>query len=441
MTGMRNEEGSALVFAAIMVTILMGLTVLLLQGAVGESMSLDGDFDASVSLSSAEGGLEMALKTLDTSNWNAFTATNYGVDAAWNAGSDDANANGWPDFGETNVTPVDLGTGDIITYYKVTTDAADPKIKYVTLRSMGGCQMHQAHASARIESVLETVVKVVKVITPVTGVVPGALSITVGLEEEGDYTGNPVANIFGTPSISGYDHDEAGADLGTGGGVTGLAITDGNANPAWGVVQKGSPGTIEGNGADEVIDGVTYSINNDAAWTGDKLYEIYKASVSNPDIHVGPGDELDTKTDIGTIDDYKVVHVDLGDVDGAGIDIKGNFQGYGMMVITLSGVRTQPVITIGGTMDWNGMILVVPAKGSTISASAFATGAGTPALLGAAAILMPEDVKITTSSVVELKGTADIFFSTATVGKAIDAAGLNNITITATRLFPYYRVK
>jgi len=444
----RSEEGSVLVFAAIMVTILMGLTLLLLQGAVGESMSLDGDFDASISLSAAEGGLEMTLKTINTLDFDNITATSYGVDADW-GGSDDANSNTWPDFGETDVTGLDIGTGQFISYTKVTTDAADPNTKYVTVRSIGGCEMHQAHGGAMIETVLETIIKVHRVITPIDSMVTGAVSVTAGDDEEGTYAGTLTANIHGHPSISGYDHDLDGNNLGTGEGVAGLAVNDGSGNPEWDVNQSGQPGFIEGPADFSVtIGGQDYAINNDAAWNGDQLQEVVQAAIASPDIYVGPGEEehlTNANENIGAPDDYKVMHVDVQDSDSTALWLAGHFEGYGLLVVTIDGAQSVPVIDMQGRAQWTGMIIIVCGENTTLTGRAIdLRGGGNTenVLLGSTAFLVQDGASLEQGGAfVDIRGNPDIHYSSQAVRNALDAAGLNNITITATRLFTYYRVR
>ena len=447
---MRDEEGSVLLFATIIVAILMGMTIVLTQNSIGEGMGVDGALDGAVSQSVAESALEYTLKKIDVTD---ITTAHVGT-ASWDPLNDDDNSNGWPDMGEPNTAPVIMGQGTFLTYAKSVVDADDSDISYVTVRALGGCSSHMKHAGANIVSILETVIKAEQTVTPLNALVPGAVSLVCGTTEEGDYPGTLTCNMHGHPSINGYDHDVDGNLIGDGSGVSGLAVNDGTGDPEWDVNQWGVPADIYGPGPIIVQDGNDYAINNDAAWTGTQLQEVVTAAIANADYHynVAGGDELrESGGSIGSPDEYAVVHVDVGTEDETAVWLSGNFEGHGLLIITADGYHSHPLIDMQGSASWTGMVIFVlgndteidQGTGNARGAIDLRGGGGQEnMILGGMAFLASDGVGVENGgALIDIRGNPDIHYSSSAVANAVNAAGLNNITITVTRLFAFYKVR
>jgi hypothetical protein len=148
-----------------------------------------------------------------------------------------------------------------------------------------------------------------------------------------------------------------------------------------------------------------------------------QAAAGSPDITVMSPTTYSTGTMGGSsVNDYKVAYAALK--PGEQLQFAGQYSAYGILVIDAPNGITGEVLAYSGNPQFNGLIIIrTPAilnnKEDLVSLTG--TGKNPNSVLGGIAVLVSDQLDLGKGSLVSVGGNGNLRFSSATIGKAIDA--------------------
>jgi len=219
----RTDKGAALIIAMVMVALVAGLVVMLFNGALVHTQTVDTARSVSESRAAAESALHVALLKLKTDG----TAEACLGTGGWTA-ADDTNGNGRPDFDEVaDTAPLAFGNARVMTYAKDlagTGTVADPFKVVVYGSAEHDGVVSEFEAVAEVVSVPPEYVLVPSVNwDPNAGMLSGGDIEITGNADIAGSDGNVHAN--GDASVGGSGH--VTGDLSAAGAASGASKVDG----------------------------------------------------------------------------------------------------------------------------------------------------------------------------------------------------------------------
>ncbi len=435
-----TDKGAALIIAMVMVALVAGLVVMLFNGALAHTQTVDTARSAAESRAAAEAGLDITSAriaalpaatdlTVDERNTRLAATTlgslNTGVGTsgptAFTGGSADVSA--FDRFG-SGFVGTEISATTPVTVSGVTT-------RYVTVRATGVGGDRQGRSA--LEAIFkEETTAGIQPLQPGDHLMAGGFSVA----SDGNIPHNVHSYVDVGSKISGYDHDMEGLNPSTD-GVAGLSLSD-SANRSWANDPNNSnPGTIEGPGGTNGIDNAADDSSAIPAMTNVANTVIanttpFVASSSNPTWELSGGQ-------LGTPQNPAVVYVNARnhDIDGTPVvHITSGAKGYGVIVITLKQADqiNGPVVKIdadGG--GWHGYILIDTGNGTKISDHWLAEVGNNSKIVGGIGLLHRVALSDENGSgtsfehqdgiTLKLDGNGQILYSSAAIAAALNATG------------------
>jgi hypothetical protein len=407
---MGNERGAAMVFTVVLILVMSALTVSIVIVVAADSNSIERNVHLTRALYIAEAGLERKIAQMNNQN-------NYSMEAAFGNGYYEVNVVDWSTDGVDN----DLnGAVDDETenhYYTLTSfgfiNERSRKIETIVKRIIG--EMPETHGAIQLYNPID----------PNTGEpVPGTLA---------NFSGNIPPRVTGQDSnipdgIPFIDMKDSDVVTGDGPGGTVLGVTTNDDQSVVDLIQELGryPDRVDGldlNLYGDDLEGYFENPPEDPAVGNSNIANI---SSFDPLTAIGVqqlADEFATYASaeytynatnyptgesgitMGTLDWPVVTLIETGPNEE--VVLNGDVTGAGILVVDGN-------VRFGGTFNYAGLILI------TSQGTARVEARGTPLIFGT--IIAASQTQLQgNATVLDLRGTADVFYSTEGLSKAMDA--------------------
>lgn len=374
----RTDKGAALIIAMVMVALVAGLVVMLFNGALAHTQTVDTARAAAESRAVAQAGLDITVArindfpaaidlTIDERNTRLAATTLGGLNTGVGTAGINAFTGSSADLGAFDR----FGAGFVATEISATAPvtASGVTTRWVTVRATGVGGDRQGRSAVEAIFKEETTTQT-QPLQPGDHLLAGGVSVGTA----GTIPHNVRYGVDSGGTVSGYDHDIEGTNPSTD-GVAAISLSS-EAGRALEVHPDGSsdativgPGGVNGieNAADDslMIPAMT-SVANSVISDPNATHFVAGADPSN-DRWVLSGGQ------IGTPQQPAVIHVDARnyDIDGAPVvEITSGAKGYGVILVTLKqGSQINgPVVKVdAGDGGWHGYILIDTGNGTKIS--------------------------------------------------------------------------
>jgi len=413
---MRNQEGTAMIFTIVLILVMSVLTVSIVLLVASDTSSIETDVHLTRALYIAEAGLERKVAQMNNGN-------NDDIEGAFGGGSYEVSVVDWSSDGIDNNNDGVVDDAGENNYYSLTSFGAINermrKIEMIVKRSEG--EIPNVYGAIQLYNPID----------PNTGEpVPGTLA---------NFSGNP-------PRVSGQDTNipdgidfqnvrASDATIGDGPGGAVLGVTTNDDQTVIDITEavSGNPDRVDG--ADlsvygDDLAGYLANIPEDPLTAGNSiantgsfdqldangvqaLADEYKTYAS-PEYSFTESNYPTGNAIIGTLDNPVVTVFETGPTHR--IHLTGNVAGAGILVIDGN-------VRFGGTFNYAGLVII------TSNGTAEVDLRGTPLIFGSI-IGASQNPDAVDPSLLDIRGTSDVYYSTEGLSKAMDAlAGTGGVSV------------